>query len=108
MDPRTTVWLIRHGVPEGMEGRCYGRLDVALSAEGIRQATAIANYLAGEKLTRIYSSPMKRALETARAIAERHTLGVETLEALSEIAFGDFEGLRYDDIQTQYPDIFQS
>jgi len=108
MEKPTTVWLIRHGLPENVGGRCYGQQDLRLSMEGERQAKAIAAYLARQPLAHIYSSPLRRALETARAVAEPHRLSVETMDAFAEIHFGDFEGLGYDEIQARYPDIFMS
>jgi alpha-ribazole phosphatase len=108
MKEPTIVWLVRHGLPEGMEGRCYGQTDVPLSAQGMQQASAIATQLATERLTHIYSSPLRRALDTARVIAEQHHAPVEILHGISEIHFGDFEGLRYEEIQMRYPATFQS
>ena len=104
----TTVWLIRHGSPEGGNGRCYGRHDIPLSAEGVNQAKQISAQLAGESISNIYSSHLRRAFDTGRIIAEPHGLAVRPLEDLAEIHFGDLEGLTYEEIQKRYPDIFES
>jgi len=108
MDVPTTVWLIRHGLPETVEGRCYGRHDVCLSPEGIRQARKIAELMAEQPLERIYASPLRRAVDTAVIVAEPHHLNVETLDGLVEIDFGDLEGLTYQDIQASHPEVFES
>ena len=108
MDDSTIVWLIRHGSPDGMDGRCYGRYDAPLSAEGIQQAKVVAERLARESISHVYSSGLSRAVETARIIAEEHHLSVETIDDLAEIDFGEFEGLRYEDIERRYRDVFQS
>ncbi|HEY2380659.1 MAG TPA: alpha-ribazole phosphatase [Terriglobia bacterium] len=104
----TTVWLVRHGLPEGVEGRCHGRLDVPLSAEGIVQARETAARLAEQDLSAVYSSGLRRAIETARILADRLRLDIRTMEGLAEIDFGDFEGMTYEDIQQQYPEAFES
>src|SRR5215475_9915469 len=105
MEEPTIVWLVRHGLPEGMDGRCYGQYDVRLSAEGIRQANVIATQLAGKRLSHVYSSLLRRAIDTAQIISGQYRIPVETMNELSEIHFGDFEGLSYEEIETRYPDI---
>ena len=107
MSATTTVWLIRHAATESMEGRCYGWLDVPLSQDGIDQAENLARHLARSRLDAVYASPLRRALETARIVARRHDVSVETIQGLAEIHFGDFEGLSYDEIQERFPEIYQ-
>lgn len=108
MEDLTTVWLVRHGLPDAVEGRCYGRYDVPLSPEGILQAENVARGLAKESIAHIYSSGLRRALDTARIIAEPHGLTVQTMDELAEIDFGHFDGLTYEEIEKQSPDVFQS
>src|SRR5947199_4931044 len=108
MEQPTTVWLVRHGMPDGIEGRCYGHYDAALSAEGERQSNQIAAQLRREPLTVIYSSPLRRALHTARIVARDRDLRVETIDAFREINFGDLEGLLYEEIQARYPVVYES
>jgi alpha-ribazole phosphatase len=108
MDESTTVWLIRHGGTIDAEGRCCGRRNVALSAEGIRQAQEVAKYLSGEPISHVYSSGLRRAVDTAHIVAEPHCLHVQAVEALAEMDFGDLEGLRYEQIQQEYPECFES
>jgi len=108
MAASTTIWLIRHGLTDGADDRCCGRYDVRLSADGIRQAKAIATRLARESIANVYSSHLSRAVETARIVVEPHGLPFRTLDELAEMNFGDLEGLRYEEIQQRYPDIFHS
>src|SRR5437899_12499454 len=108
MDESTTVWLVRHGLPDGSSGLCYGRHDIPLSLEGMNRAGQIARQLRGEPISHIYSSSLRRAVDTARILAEPHGLIVQTMEELREIDFGDLDGLTYDEIQRQRPDVFQS
>lgn len=108
MEADTRVWLIRHGEPcLEARGRCYGQLDVELSAEGRRQMEVVADKLSHEPISVIYSSPRQRAMESAAilAIALHHPVRAD--EHFREIDFGDFEGQRYDDIARQYPEIYR-
>ena len=104
----TRIILVRHGQPVAdTSGRCYGRLDVALSPHGLAQAHAIAGQLADEPLVAVYASPRRRASETATAVAAPHGITVGLHDNLCEIDFGDFEGRTYDEIATQYPDLYR-
>ncbi len=108
MPGATTVWLVRHGQVDGVDGRCYGRHDVPLSAEGIQQANEAAKQLASEFILHIYSSNLCRAIQTAEIVARPHGLTVQTAADLAEMNFGDLEGMRYEDIASQFPDVFRS
>jgi probable phosphoglycerate mutase len=61
--------LIRHALPLRLEAD-EGRADPSLSAEGRRQAKLLAAWLERERLDAVYSSPLRRAQETAVPIAE--------------------------------------
>jgi alpha-ribazole phosphatase len=108
MAESTTLWLIRHGLTEGGDGRCCGRFDVPLSSGGVEQASTIAKRLASEPISKMYSSDLSRAIETARIVVEPHGLAVQTLSDLSEMNFGDLEGLPIDEIKERYPAVFHS
>ena len=102
------IWLIRHGEPEtDAHGRCYGRLDWGLSDRGQVQAQMAAQALSGEPLAAIYSSPRRRARQSAEFLGKAKDLSVTILEGLCEIDFGDFEGLTYEEIEKQYPDQYK-
>ena len=104
----TRIWVLRHGEPEeSARGRCYGKLDVGLSAEGISQMRAAATLLEDESLDAIYASPRTRTMESARVVAEVCGPSVIPLEPLSEIDFGDFEGRTYDEIAATHPEKYR-
>jgi alpha-ribazole phosphatase/probable phosphoglycerate mutase len=100
----TRLILIRHGEPdESVHGRCYGRLDPALSVRGREQMRQTWLLLGTHRVAAIYSSPSRRAVESAnlRIVADP----VATVEGrLREIDFGEFEGLTYDEISARYPE----
>ncbi len=69
----TTVWLARHGEVHNPNNILYGRLPrIGLTAEGRRQAQALADYLRPMRIQAIYSSPMLRARKTAEVILRAH------------------------------------
>lgn len=112
-----TVVLVRHGESTFIsEGRFQGRLDPPLSPLGERQAALVAQRLverdAGSPLpiprrapSFIWHSPLTRAAQTARHIHAVQPAGVELqpLEALTEIAQGDWEGLPHSEVRARWP-----
>lgn len=106
----TRIWLLRHGEPEESVRRlCYGSLDVGMSDAGRQQMTRAARELAAEPVAAIYSSPRRRAVESARILCEafQPALEVRVAPDFREIDFGDFEGMAYDDIAARYPDLYR-
>jgi broad specificity phosphatase PhoE len=68
----TTVWLARHGEVHNPRSVLYGRLPrMRLTPEGLRQAEALADFLAPRSIAAVYSSPMLRARRTAEVIVSR-------------------------------------
>jgi alpha-ribazole phosphatase len=109
MTETTRLLLIRHAQPdEDARGRCYGRLDIGLSARGQRRAQLLARTLDRIPLAAVYSSPSTRTLETAGPLAAAHQLTPSVEDALREIDFGELEGRSYDEIQAAYPDLYRS
>jgi broad specificity phosphatase PhoE len=100
----TRLVLVRHAATDpDLRGHCYGRLEVALSADGQRQAGELAAALAAEPLAVVYASPLARAIETAAALADP-----VPVEALREIDFGELEGRAYEEIRRERPDLFRT
>ena len=103
----TTIVLIRHGETAwNAERRLQGHLDIALNEEGLRQARALGDALAGEGFDAIYASDLARAWQTAQAVAAPHQLIVQRDAGLRERCFGGFEGLLYADIEARFPRAF--
>jgi alpha-ribazole phosphatase len=98
--------LVRHGETERNSAQRYwGRTDIKLSPDGIRQAERLRDRLAGEPFSAIYSSDLRRASATAKIIASRHDLAVTTCPELREIDFGEIEGLTFDEARRLYPEV---
>jgi len=93
MSDSTIVHLLRHGEVENPSGVIYGRLPgYHLSAEGRQMAGAAADYFAERPVAALFASPLERAQETARPVAERLGLEVVTDGRLIE-PWNHFEGL---------------
>jgi len=97
--------LIRHGSSTwNDERRIQGQLDPPLSDKGREQAFKLAARFRDTQVDALYSSDLARARETAAAIAARIGRKPEYLPELREVALGDWEGLRRDDIIARYPE----
>ena len=100
----TRIVLVRHGEPDNrVRGRCYGRLDIGLSTRGREQVRRTQHLLSEVPFTTIYSSPRRRALESAKLLAADQS-AVEVDDRLREIDFGAFEGLTYKEIARRFPE----
>jgi alpha-ribazole phosphatase len=97
------ILLARHGSVDNQAQRFLGRRDIPLNEAGIRQAEQLRDRLAAEKLDFVYSSPLKRALTTAKIIASGHKVAVTLDNNLCECDFGEIEGLNYEEIKERYP-----
>jgi probable phosphoglycerate mutase len=103
----STIVLIRHGETAwNAERRLQGHIDIALNAEGERQAEALAEALAEDRFDLLVASDLQRAHQTAQAVARRHGLEVRTDVALRERCYGGFEGLLYSEIEQRFPSEF--
>jgi broad specificity phosphatase PhoE len=102
------LYLARHGETEWTVTRRHtSRTDVPLTPTGEEQAQALGRLLAGLQVDRVLSSPMARALDTARLAGFGGLL--EKVDALRELDYGDYEGLTTSQIREQRPgwDLFR-
>lgn len=100
-------YLVRHGQTEwNVAERFRGRVDIALNETGIAQARAVAERLAVEDISAIFSSPLSRALDTAKPIAEKLGLSVQIADALIDINYGEWQGLTPEEVAAKYPDLY--
>lgn len=101
--------ITRHGetkwnVEQKFQG---GRSDIRLSEKGLNQSKRLGVRLAGENIGVIYSSPLKRALDTARVV-NRYQMSAEFLvkNDLREMDYGIFEGLSVDEVKEKYSEMW--
>jgi len=105
----TRVVLVRHGETEwNRVERFRGRIDIDLNETGRRQAAAVARRLANWRIGSIYSSPLKRAWQTAEPIAAACGLEVTTLGGMEDVDYGSWAGLSAEEARTQYPEAFET
>ncbi|MEA3253991.1 MAG: histidine phosphatase family protein, partial [Chloroflexota bacterium] len=94
----------RHGETYWNKGRRVqgGESDIELNELGLKQAARLAAFLKDEDIDAVMSSPLKRALASARAIAGQHKLPLEINDGLREIAVGELEGLSLSDLSSTF------
>jgi broad specificity phosphatase PhoE len=95
------LWLVRHGETEWtLSGAHTSRTDLPLTANGERHAVELKKYLQGRHFARVISSPMRRALDTARLAG----FEPEITDDLKEWDYGEYEGRTTAEIQKSAPD----
>lgn len=102
----TSLLLLRHGeTPLSAERRFSGLGDAELTANGLAQAAAAARRLSREpyQIDAVVCSPLKRARQTAEAVARSTGLDVDVDEDLRETDFGAWEGHTFTEIQRRWP-----
>ena len=100
--------LLRHAETDwNRERRYQGWTDTSLSAAGHAQAEAAARLLSGSRLGAVWASPLRRARDTAAAIAAPHGLEVQTDPAFREMGFGPWEGLTVSEVSARFPDAYR-
>jgi broad specificity phosphatase PhoE len=100
--------LVRHGqTPCNTDNIWHGWDDCELTEVGLAQATAVGARLAAEPIAAIYTSPSRRASQTAEAIGRHHNLDPIPEPDLRERNAGQFEGLRVDYVTASHPTIWQ-
>lgn len=88
-----TLFLLRHGETAWNEAmRVMGRREIPLNRKGILQARRIAALLPRLEIDAIYTSPLKRTVETAHILAKANHLPIKIAPDLTEFAFGRWEG----------------
>ncbi|MEM6405111.1 MAG: histidine phosphatase family protein [Pseudomonadota bacterium] len=103
----TTLLLIRHGETDwNVEGRYTGQSDIPLNNTGRKQAEDLANRLQNNPPDVIISSDLRRARETANAIAAVCNITIHTDARLREIHQGVWEGMLLPDIKTRFSKAF--
>ena len=100
--------LVRHGETRwNKENRVVGHTGIALNKNGRQQAARLTHALKDKRVSAIYSSPLRRARQTAGAIARAQGLDVVTDDALKEVDAGELEGLTLEEVMERYGDFLQ-
>ena len=100
----TVTALLRHGqTPMSVQKRYAGRTDAPLTEVGVQQAAAAAKRLASAGLDVIVTSPLRRTVQTAQAVAAVTGAAVVTDDGFRETDFGAWEGLTFAEVRERWP-----
>ncbi len=86
-----------------VQGRFAGRGDVPLTSTGLAQATAVAARLTGRPVDLVVTSPLSRARDTARVVADAAGVPLTVDDDLAETDFGAWEGLTFAAVIARWP-----
>jgi len=102
------IVLVRHAETAWNKEEVFrGRADIALNETGQRQADLLAEYLADGPVDIVYSSPLRRAVQTAEAIAARHSLEVTIAENLIDFDFGEWQGMTLREVEKKDDELYR-
>ncbi len=102
------MYIIRHGETELNVRKAFqGHTDSALTEKGIQQAENHGNELQAYEINQIICSDLPRAMNTASIIAKLLNIPMQTDDQLREVYFGFWDGMADEDIQQQYPELWE-
>lgn len=104
----TRLLLIRHGESEANRNGIFaGQIDPDLVENGVTQAKCTAKYVSlNYNVDKIYSSDLKRAYNTAKALSEETGIDVTKKTELREIKGGEWENKRFSELETLSPEAY--
>lgn len=103
-DGMTKIYVARHGETDWNKfGKLQGATDIALNDSGRQQAKSCGVYFDTIPIDAIFTSPLKRASETAAIINEQLNVPIIEIEEFRERTFGDAEGMTYEERSKVYP-----
>lgn len=108
MPEEPLIHFVRHGETDAnVEGRYVGWSDHRPNQTGREQAAGLAERLAGRGVRRVFTSPVRRAIETAEILAEAWDASVHTVHDLHEIEVGPWKGLLESEVEERFPEAYE-
>jgi probable phosphoglycerate mutase len=102
------IYLIRHGeIDTGNEKKYVGITDLSLDNEGIEQAHLIKNYFSNIPIDKVYTSPLKRCLQTTEIILKEKEQAYTLVDDLKEINMGTWENRPIQYIKENFPKSYE-
>jgi len=95
----STFYLVRHGTNDWLGKIIPGWMPIELNEEGRQQAARVAARLKSSGISRIYSSPVKRATQTAQPLADAVGIPVEPRDEFGEVHPGEWTGKTMDELE---------
>lgn len=104
----THILLTRHGHVDGIHPpRFRGRRELMLSPLGRKQADAVAQRICTRwTVSAVYTSPMRRCIDTGAAIADACGTNAHVLESLLDLDYGTWEWKTYEEMKREFPELF--
>jgi broad specificity phosphatase PhoE len=104
----TRIILVRHGQTPWNKDKIFrGSRDIPLNDTGREEARLAGEWLKDEAMHAAYCSPLSRARDTGEAIAGPHGLKVSDLPGLTDLCYGDWEGLPLTEVKVKYADLYR-
>lgn len=101
---QTIIYIIRHAKSIANEKGLFGGItDYELSNEGLEEAKKLASRLEEYEIDSIYSSPLKRAIQTIEPTSIMKNIIINIVDNLREMNVGTWENVLRDDLRKQYP-----
>lgn len=101
------IYLLRHGhIDNGSEKRYLGRTDVSLDMLGFEQAEGLRDYFKAIPIDAIFTSPLKRCLQTTQILCVNKNIMYQIVEAFREINMGDWENVPMSYIKLHAPELY--
>lgn len=102
------LYMVRHGYSEANKQNFFaGHRNAELDSVGKLQAQKLGEYFAEHRPDILYSSDLKRAVQTAEPVAKACSLQIIKCENLREINGGAWEGMPFSDIENLYPNEYR-
>lgn len=102
------IFLVRHGqIDYGSEKRYIGITDLPLSDAGIRQVTRLKEFFSGIEIEKVFTSPLKRCMQTADILLEGSNAEEKILDELKEINMGEWENETINYIKANFREMYE-
>ncbi len=103
-----TIYLIRHGkINFGKEKKYIGSTDLQLDQMGVEQAYKLGQYFSDTHIKKIYTSPMKRCIQTSDIIIKDRKIDKIIMDGLREIHLGEWENKTFNHIRKEFPSQYE-
>jgi len=102
----TRILLVRHGDTEyNNNNRFMGDSDIELSPNGRKQIELLRNYISKEDINYVFTSNLIRTISSGRILIGNRTIDLVPCPELREIKYGDCEGMTFEEITSEYPEV---
>jgi broad specificity phosphatase PhoE len=105
----TRIIIMRHGETEWNRQDVFrGTIDVPLNEAGVEQARKAALALKDENISAAYSSPLRRAMQTAGAVAAAHGITTRAHPGFNDCHFGQWQGVAKAEVKVRFREVFDA